>query len=659
MRRLSTQISIGGRITLAFALVLCCTAGLGLFSMQRLAAVNDAATAIRDNWLPATRALGQIDSALKQYRIFELRHVVSRTEAARAARDADLQKTAAAYDAAWSDYKATLAPGRDQEHVAAISAARAGYLRISAEVLEHSHGDDGAALDLFEGDEFKTYLVLVAAIQADIASNVAEGKKAADDGAALGRSAHAWIMALVGLAAVLCVLIGWSMIRGISAPVSAMTAAMRRLADQDFTVGVPGAGRGDEIGAMSAAVRVFKDAGVEKLRLEGEAAEQQRRMEAERARGEAERAKAAADQGAVVAAVASGLGQLAGGDLTARLNQTFPAGYEALRDNYNAAMVQLQTAMQAIIGNAQGIRSGTEGIAQASDDLSRRTEQQAASLEETAAALDEITATVRKTAEGAKHAREVVLQTRADAEHSGSVVRQAVGAMGEIEASSRQVGQIIGVIDEIAFQTNLLALNAGVEAARAGDAGRGFAVVASEVRALAQRSADAAREIKALIHTSAQQVGVGVKLVGETGEMLTRIVTQVAEVSGVVGEIAAAAAEQASGLAEVNTAVNQMDQVTQQNAAMVEQSTAAAHALSQECAALTQLTGRFRLGEEGGSVQAGALAEGMAARRHPAAAPPGRSRAVLKVVPSPGRADSAVRKPARTAVAEADGWQEF
>ena len=657
MRRLTTQISIRGKITLAFTLVFCCTAGLGLFSIQRLAAVNDAAAAIRDNWLPATRALGQIDSALKQSRIFELRHVVSRSEALKVARDADLQKTAAAYDAAWSEYKATLTPGSDQEHVAAITAARADYLRLTVEVLAHSHGNDGGALDLFEGAEFKSYLTLVAAIQADIASNVAEGKKAADDGAALGRAGNAWILTVVGLVTVLCMLIGWSMIRGISVPVTAMTAAMRRLADQDFTVEIPGAGRGDEIGAMSAAVQVFKGAGMEKVRLEGEAAEQRRLMEAERARSEAERAKAAADQGTVVTAVASGLEKLAGGDLTARLNQAFPAEYEALRDNYNAAMAQLQTAMQAITGNAQRIRSGTEEIAQASDDLSRRTEQQAASLEETAAALDEITATVRKTAEGAKTAREIVVQTRSDAEHSGSVVRQAVEAMGEIEASSRQVGQIISVIDEIAFQTNLLALNAGVEAARAGDAGRGFAVVASEVRALAQRSADAARKIKALIHTSAQQVDMGVRLVGETGEMLTRIVTQVAEASSVVGEISAAAAEQASGLAEINIAVNQMDQVTQQNAAMVEQSTAAAHALSQQTAALTQLTGRFRLGEDGGSVQAGIPAADLPTGRRPVMPTPGRGRAVIKLVSPPGRIGSGTRKPA--AMAEADGWQEF
>jgi methyl-accepting chemotaxis protein len=253
--------------------------------------------------------------------------------------------------------------------------------------------------------------------------------------------------------------------------------------------------------------------------------------------------------------------------------------------------------MRSIVTNTSGLRTGTEEITQASDDLSRRTEQQAASLEETAAALDEITATVRKTAEGAKQARDVVSQTRSDAEQSGEVVRHAVAAMSSIEQSSQQISQIIGVIDEIAFQTNLLALNAGVEAARAGDAGRGFAVVASEVRALAQRSAEAAKEIKTLISTSAKQVGAGVKLVGETGESLGRIVIQVAEITTVVTEIAASAQEQATGLHEVNTAINQMDQVTQQNAAMVEQSTAASHALAQETSELVRLTERFQIGD--------------------------------------------------------------
>ena len=215
--------------------------------------------------------------------------------------------------------------------------------------------------------------------------------------------------------------------------------------------------------------------------------------------------------------IGAGLEKLAAGELTFRLTENVPEAFEKLRGDFNAAMEKLQGTMQAIAANTQGVRSGAEEITQASDDLSRRTEQQAASLEETAAALDQITATVRRTSEGANEARDVVSTSKKDAERSGDVVRETVSAMSGIETSSKQIGNIIGVIDEIAFQTNLLALNAGVEAARAGDAGRGFAVVATEVRALAQHSADAAKEIKTLISASTQQVDVGVKLVSETG----------------------------------------------------------------------------------------------------------------------------------------------
>jgi methyl-accepting chemotaxis protein len=249
--------------------------------------------------------------------------------------------------------------------------------------------------------------------------------------------------------------------------------------------------------------------------------------------------------------------------------------------------------IQGIAGAVHQIQSGSGEISTAADDLSRRTEQQAAGLEQTAAALDEITATVSLTADGAGHAREVVTSTRASAERGGRVVGDAIAAMSEIARSSKEVNQIIGVIDEIAFQTNLLALNAGVEAARAGDAGKGFAVVASEVRALAQRSAEAAKEIKALISTSGQQVDLGVDLVTQTGSALSEILGQITEIDSAVDEIAASAREQALGLGQVNTAVNQMDQVTQQNAAMVEQSTAASHALMREAESLQGLVGRF------------------------------------------------------------------
>ena len=452
------------------------------------------------------------------------------------------------------------------------------------------------------------------------------------------------------LAALIAGGLGVMMARAIAKPVVNMTTVMRKLAGGDKTVEIPGAGRKDEIGDMAAAVLAFKDAAIANDRLEGEAADQRRMTEEERARAEAERAEAARQQAAVVAALAEGLEQLSKGNLTYRLTQTFPEEYLKLQSDFNAAMGQLKDAMTTVVTNVSAIRSGAGEISQAADDLSRRTEQQAASLEETAAALDQITATVRKTASGAKQCSDGVLAARGDAEKSGEIVRDAVGAMSAIEQSSTQISQIIGVIDEIAFQTNLLALNAGVEAARAGDAGRGFAVVASEVRALAQRSADAAKEIKTLISSSGTQVGAGVSLVGQTGEALNRIVERVAEIDGLVSEISASAQEQATGLQQVNTAVNQMDQVTQQNAAMVEQSTAASHSLAQEADVLNQSVSRFEIGERDRTASAPAPAA-----HRPAAKPSPVQRTVtaLKAMGAGG----AARK--LETVAAEDGWEEF
>jgi len=393
---------------------------------------------------------------------------------------------------------------------------------------------------------------------------------------------------------------------------------------------------------MAQAVQVFKDAGLEAVRVAAERTAERTAAAAEREIAQAETEIAGAQQAVVVESLADGLASLAQGDLVFRLNSPFSPGYEGLRGDFNKAMGTLQDTMVSIGANTQAVRSGAEEITQASDDLSRRTEQQAASLEETAAALDEITATVRKTAEGAKEAREVVAAAKNDAERSGDVVKQTVAAMTGIESSSKQIGNIIGVIDEIAFQTNLLALNAGVEAARAGDAGRGFAVVATEVRALAQRSADAAKEIKTLIAASGAQVASGVTLVGETGKALSRTLDQVEQLNRLVTEIAASAQEQATALHEVNAAINQMDQVTQQNAAMVEQATAASHSLSGEATELGNLVNQFQIGS---AAQPHARKPVPAKSRSKAAAPIGKFKA------SPAR-------PAPTK-AGADNWDEF
>jgi methyl-accepting chemotaxis protein len=388
--------------------------------------------------------------------------------------------------------------------------------------------------------------------------------------------------------------------RVVTRPLTGMTGAMGRLAKGDTTIEVPAQDRVDEIGEMAKAVLVFRDAAVENARLEREAADHRTQAERERDGADQAQREAIRQERAIVAnSIGVGLAKLAAKDLTYRMATDIPEAYRELQTDFNEAIGQLEEAMRSVAGSTSAIEAGTREISAAADELSLRTEQQASSLEETAAALEQITTTVRKSAEGAAHAREVVAAADADAKKSSSVVHEAVGAMDAIAKSAQQISQIIGVIDEIAFQTNLLALNAGVEAARAGEAGRGFSVVASEVRALAQRSAEAAKEIKALISASATQVNHGVKLVGDTGKSLERMMAQVIEINAVVGEIAAGAKEQAIGLAEVNTAINQMDQMTQRNASMVEESTAATHTLSQETAQLSGLIGQFQLGEAG------------------------------------------------------------
>jgi methyl-accepting chemotaxis protein len=454
------------------------------------------------------------------------------------------------------------------------------------------------------------------------------------------------MLSIFGLAIIgVSLLVGRWLKAWITLPLADMTEAMNKLAAGDNSIKVPSLGWTDEMGQMAQAVQTFKKNAIEQKRLEAETAETRRIVEGERETREAEKARESEDRQQAITMLGDGLGRLANGDLMHRIETPFAESTEKLRAEFNVSVEQLQQTMLTIISNAEAIRSGTGEISAAADDLSHRTEQQAASLEQTAAALDEITATVRKTAEGATHAREVVSSAKSDADKGGEVVRLAIAAMSGIEKSSQQIGQIIGVIDEIAFQTNLLALNAGVEAARAGDAGRGFAVVASEVRALAQRSAEAAKEIKGLISASTAQVDQGVNLVAETGKALERIVSQVADINHVVSEIASSAHEQATGLKEVNAAVNQMDQVTQQNAAMVEQTTAAAYSLNQETEKLTELVSRFQVGH--------AAAAAAPARR--SSQKPARPVPALKTVASRG-GSAAVRK---TEASADEGWEEF
>ncbi|WP_311200190.1 methyl-accepting chemotaxis protein [Leisingera sp. M658] len=395
--------------------------------------------------------------------------------------------------------------------------------------------------------------------------------------AAQNSLSNAAMLQAVGVALAVA-LLSWVAARSIARKVSALSDSVEHIAAKDYNHPVAGHGTGDEFGNI---------AGI----LEGFKTDLQNARTAEEERAELQR-----QQDLVVGELRNGLKHLANGDFSNPITEPFPEAYKGLRLDFNQTADTLNNTVREVVEATTSIRNGTSEISQASDDLSQRTESQAATLEQTAAALDQMTASVKAAADGARRVETAMNEARDEAEASGEVVRNAVSAMNGIEASASHISQIIGVIDDIAFQTNLLALNAGVEAARAGDAGRGFAVVASEVRALAQRSSDAAMEIKALISNSGDQVAKGVDLVGKAGEALNSIVSQVTHISGLVSGIAEGAAEQSTGIGEINTGVMQLDQVTQQNAAMVEQMTAAGQLLNGDASKLAGLVGNFNVG---------------------------------------------------------------
>jgi methyl-accepting chemotaxis protein len=589
------SLSLKTKFRILFVSVLLGFAVFGGFAVDRLSVVNDAASVISQSWLPRRAFASKALADSLAFRLAETRHMLATSAADIAEQDAALKTTSADVEADFAGYRSLLRADEDPSNLTKLSNEWRSFETEEASTLAVSRANQKAlAVSLFRLGQNR-FQAMHQAIEALGSLSAERANAARDESQRVYSRVLKITIAVMAAALLMTAATAFYFEQNVTRAIIRLSLCMRRISGGDLSVDVPGTGRVDEIGAMAQTVQTFRENGLEMQRMEAASVKERQRADALRDKADAERAATAAQQAEVVEGLAHGLAQLAEGDLTFGLNTAFPPEYDRLRADFNAAVRGLQSVMTDIAGHSQAIGNGTGEMAVSSDDLAKRTEQQAASLQQTAAALNEITSAVRHTATGSGRAQSLAGTAETEAKKSEEVVRQTVTAMGEIEGSARQIGQIIGVIDEIAFQTNLLALNAGVEAARAGEAGRGFAVVASEVRALAQRAADAAKEIKSLINTSMKQVERGVHLVGETGAALNRIQASVSEINAAIREIAASAAEQASGLAEVNTAVSQMDQVTQQNAAMVEESTAATHSLSEETSALNRAMSRFRI----------------------------------------------------------------
>jgi len=618
MKNLAIKNKLLVCFTILFAAMLL-VGGLSMWKLSQLGATAQYLGVERRKMLEVTKG---IDTAVSDYRLVEAGHILSARPNADGSGDRDLAAQKAIVDGNIAFLKPRLVIPKMQALVEQFQSEWADYQAASKRTIALAReGKNAEAVASFHVNHATFDKVNLTTDQmSDFQSKVMD--KLAGEAEASYRFSRNVIIAAVIFTALLVVALLVLLVRAIAMPLAGVTHVLGELGRGNLSVNVDTCDRRDEVGALSGAT--------ENLRNQLFAAERAKDEQAD----------------LIVASIGTGLSQLADGDLTARIDADLAGKFAPLKQDFNRAIEALQSAMAKVARATSGIRTGSSEIKQASDDLSRRTEHQAASLEETAAAMNQITTTVQQTAADAGQANRQVVEARRDAEESGKIVRQAVEAMGGIERSSAEISEIISVIDGIAFQTNLLALNAGVEAARAGDAGKGFAVVASEVRALAQRSAEAAKDVKDRITASSEQVEAGVGMVGETGKALERIIDHITGISHLVEGIALGADQQSAGLTQVNTAVAEMDGVTQQNAAMVEQASAAARSLAGEAEELARQIGAFNLGS---------VAE-LADYQEPAVAEKSKPQTASRAA----RRTPALRSVGNAALAaDADDWSEF
>ncbi|NLR72639.1 HAMP domain-containing protein [Novosphingobium sp. ERN07] len=573
------KFNITAKFIAAFAIMLAATAAMGLFAVSKIGQVSAIAAEQRTVWIPGAETLGDIHAFTSQYRLKQGELVSAPSPDAMARSQKMLRNARSAIDGGLADYEKLATTPEQKSGVEAMKQAWAA-LTAQDETLQSMalSGDSAGAQAMFASEGLDAFYTLEDTILTAIDANKKAADAVANRAEGIGASARKFTFAALGLTLLAALVMLALLIRSIARPVVKMSDAVSRLVDGDHAVNVPGLARTDELGQLARALDRFRDV-----------------FASDHARAATEAARARETQ-VTIDAIGDGLTALAEGNLTFRVAENGSGALAKLHVDYNAAVASLESVLSKIVDGCNTIKLGTNEIASASNDLAMRTEQQATSLAETSLTLSEFTTSVKTTAENARQTSARLSNARTTADGVGDTANRAVAAMRSIEASSREMAEIVGVIDGIAFQTNLLALNAGVEAARAGDAGKGFAVVATEVRALAQRSADAAKSIRDLIGKSTEEVSGGVALVESSGEALRQIVTEVSAVSELVDAIAEAAGQQAAGIAEISGMVGSMDSFTQQNAAMVEESSAGTRNLSAETLALVEQLARFRLG---------------------------------------------------------------
>jgi len=566
------DFSVKTKIIGAFACVLLATLVLGLFAVERLWQMNTQTRAIGTQWFPSAKVMHELSYLTSRVRLKEATYLLESSDEAREMRLREVAMLDRKVEALFAGIRLHAKDGRNQELAAELERKWRVYRDQERQLVSQQAADPVSAYVFFTGEYKSTFDEFRAVLEQIVTVNNEAGTANIAASEMEWHSARLWIALVLILAILLCVSAGLLLISAVSAPLGRVTDAMERLAEGDLAAEVPHAGQQDEIGKLAGVMTAYKN----------------QLAAAERSKAE--------QTALIVSSIGTGLDHLAKGDLTYRIAAALDGPFVKLVQDFNGAMAHLQEAMKSVLVTTSHIARGADEIARAADDLSGRTEHQAATLEQTSAALQEITGTVKQNAAATRQVEASMMGAKAAAEEGGHVIEATTRAMEAIAHSSNRITDIIGVIDEIAFQTNLLALNAGVEAARAGEAGKGFAVVASEVRALAQRSSQAAKEIKTLIAESGSQVAEGVRLVGDTGQALNRIAGQVEHIAAVMVSMARASEQEATGIGEVNLAVGQMDQVTQQNAAMVEETTAASRSLASETQELQIQIGFFSVG---------------------------------------------------------------